>query len=137
MPAGTTLALSQPSRMLWLKSLLGFLRVITIMPVMPGRSSHQLFSRIGLPSYLNISRRLLRWMKQIHLPRTNLRMRYVRLVHAFHVLDGSCSHVNLINAMETLIAGWVAVDEGDRLSEYSIRLRAQCQELQEAIVRIL
>ena len=96
-----------------------------------------LFSRIGLPSYLNVSRRLVRWMKQIHLPRTHLRMRYVRLVHAFHVLDGSCSHVNLINAMETLIAGWVAVDEGDRLSEYSIRLRAQCQELQEAIVRIL
>ena len=54
-------------------------------------------------------------------------MRYVRLVHAFHVLDGSCSHVNLINAMETLLAGWVAVDEGDRLSEYSTRLRAECQ----------
>jgi hypothetical protein len=76
-------------------------------------------------------------MKQIHLPRTNLRMRYVRLVHAFHVLDGSCSHVNLINAMETLLAGWVAVDEGDRLSEYSTRLRAECHELQEAIMRIL
>jgi hypothetical protein len=54
-------------------------------------------------------------------------MRYVRLVHAFHVLDGSCSHVNLINAMETLLAGWVAVDEGDWLSEYSTRLRAECQ----------
>ena len=104
---------------------------------MPGRSSQYLFSRIGLPSYLNLSRRLVRWMKQIHLPRTNLRMRYVRLVHAFHVLDGSCSHINLINAMETLLAGWVAVDEGDGLSEYSIRLLAQCQELQQAIVRII
>ena len=63
--------------------------IITIMPVMPGRSSQHLFSRIGLPSYINLSRRLVRWMKQIHLPRTNLRMRYVRLVHA---LNGSmCS----------------------------------------------
>jgi len=39
--------------------------------------------------------------------------------------------------METLLAGWVAVDEGDGLSEYSIRLLAQCQELQQAIVRML
>ena len=96
-----------------------------------------LFSRIGLPSYLNVSRRLVRWMKQIHLPRTNLRMRYVRLVHAFHVLHGSCSHMNLINAMETMLTGWVAVDEGDALSSYSIRLLAECQELQDAILRIV
>jgi hypothetical protein len=57
-------------------------------------------------------------MKQIHLPRTHLRMRYVRLVHAYHVLDGSCSHISLIDAMATLLVGWVAVDEGENRSSY-------------------
>jgi hypothetical protein len=75
-----------------------------------GSSPNLLFSRIGLPSYLNLSRRLLRWMKLIRLPRTHLRMRYVRLVHAYHVLDGSCSHISLIDAMATLLVGWIAVD---------------------------
>ena len=37
--------------------------------------------------YLNLSRLLLRWMEQIHLPRSAIRMRYVHLVHAYHVLD--------------------------------------------------
>ena len=99
-------------------------------------SPNRLFSRIGLPSYLNLSRRLLRWMKQIHLPRTHLRMRYVRLVHAYHVLDGSCSHISLIDAMATLLVGWVAVDEGDNLSSYCVRLREECEALQAAIVQI-
>jgi hypothetical protein len=82
------------------------------------RSPDPLFSCIGLPGYLNLSRRLVRWMEQIHLPRTHLRMRYVRLVHAFHVLDGSCWHVNLINAIQRMLVGWVAVDEGENRSSY-------------------
>jgi hypothetical protein len=96
-----------------------------------------LFRRIGLPSYLNVSRRLVRWMKRIHLPRTRLRMRYVRLVHAFHVLDGSCSHLSVIDAMQTLLVGWVAVDEGDGHSTNCIILREACTELQAAIARIM
>ncbi len=44
-------------------------------------------------SYLNVSRCLVRWMKQVRLPRTRLRMRCVRLVHAYHVLAGTCSHL--------------------------------------------
>ena len=31
------------------------------------------------------------------------------------VLDGSCSRINLINAMQTLLAGWVEVHEGDMI----------------------
>ena len=96
------------------------------MPPRSRSSPNRVVSRIGLPSYLNLSRRLLRWMKQIHLPRTHLRMRYVRLVHAYHVLDGSCSHISLIDAMATLLVGWVAVDEGDNLSSYCVRLREEC-----------
>ena len=101
-----------------------------------GSSPNLLFSRIGLPSYLNLSRRLLRWMKLIRLPRTHLRMRYVRLVHAYHVLDGSCSHISLIDAMATLLVGWVAVDEGNNLSPYCVRLREECEQLQAAIAQI-
>ena len=87
--------------------------------------------------YLNVSRRLVRWMQLIHLPRTRLRMRYVRLAHAFHVIDGSCSHMYVIHAMQTLLAGWLAVDEGDNFSSYCLQLREECAELQAAIVRIL
>jgi hypothetical protein len=52
------------------------------------------------------------------LPRSEIRMRYVRLVHAFHVLDGSCSHNALMHAMQTLLAGYVPVDEGDHSTQY-------------------
>jgi hypothetical protein len=36
-----------------------------------------------------MSRRLVRWMKQIRLPRTALRLRHVRSFHALQVLDES------------------------------------------------
>ena len=75
-------------------------------------------------------------MKLIRLPRTHLRMRYVRLVHAYHVLDGSCSHISLIDAMATLLVGWVAVDEANDLSPYCVRLREECEQLQAAIAQI-
>jgi hypothetical protein len=84
-------------------------------------------------SYLNLSRRLVRWMKQIQLPRSAIRMRYVRLVHAYHVLDGSCSHNALIYAMQTLLAGYVSVDEGDHSAQYYRLLREAIQELQELV----
>ena len=84
-------------------------------------------------SYLNLSRRLVRWMKQIHLPRSEIRMRYVRLVHAYHVLDGSCSHNSLMHAMQTLLAGYVSVDEGDHSTQYYQVLGEAVQELQELV----
>ena len=62
-------------------------------------------------SYLNMSRRLVRWMKHIHMPCTRLRLRYIRMVHAKHVLMGSCTHDNLIYAMQTLLAGWARTEE--------------------------
>ena len=34
--------------------------------------------------------------------------------------------------METLLAGWVAVEEGDRLSEYTIHLLAECRVHEDA-----
>lgn len=113
------------------------------MPRSRGLYSNPLVRRIRQPSclkqrgYLNVSRRLVRWMQLIHLPRTRLRMRYVRLAHAFHVIDGSCSHMYVIHAMQTLLAGWLAVDEGDNFSSYCLQLREECAELQAAIVRIL
>ena len=67
-------------------------------------------------SYLNLSRRLVRWMKQIQLPRSAIRMRYVRLLHAYHVMGGSCDHDAVITGMQTLLAGYVSVDEGDHIT---------------------
>ena len=107
-----------------------------IMPRSRGLYSNPLVRRIRQPSclkqrgYLNVSRRLVRWMQLIHLPRTRLRMRYVRLAHAFHVIDGSCSHMYVIHAMQTLLAGWLAVDEGDNFSSYCLQLCALFAELQ-------
>jgi hypothetical protein len=45
------------------------------------RSAALYAMRLSGGSYLNMSRRLVRWMKRVHLPITPLRMRYVRLVH--------------------------------------------------------
>jgi hypothetical protein len=85
------------------------------------------------PSYINLSRRLVRWMKQIRLPRTALRMRYIRAIHAYHVLDGSCSHLALINAMQALLAGYNAVDEG-QYGQYHVHLAEALFETQRDIV---
>ena len=89
-------------------------------------------ARLSL-SYLNLSRRLVRWMKNIQLPVTALRMRYVRLVHAFHVLGGSCSHDALIDAMQTLLNGWTRSDEGDESQPYYALLREAIVELEHGI----
>ena len=66
------------------------------------------YSASGMASYINVSRRLVRWMKQIQLPRTALRMRYVRLIHAYHVLDGSCSltDVHASGSRRSSKCGW-------------------------------
>ena len=80
--------------------------------------------------YLNLSRLLLRWMEQIHLPRSAIRMRYVHLVHAYHVLDRSCTHDALMHAMQTLLLGYVSVDEGDHSAQYYRWLRRAIRELQ-------
>ena len=68
--------------------------------------------------YLNLSGRLVRWMEQIQLPRSEIRMRYVRLLHAYHVMDGSCDYDAVITGMQTLLAGYVSVDEGDHSTQY-------------------
>jgi hypothetical protein len=57
-----------------------------------------------------------RWMRRVHLPRTNLRRLYVQLKHAFHVIDGSCTYSALINAMQTLMCGCMGADDADRSS---------------------
>lgn len=85
-------------------------------------------------SYINLSRRLVRWMKQIRLPRTALRMCYVRMIHAYHVLDGSCSHEALVDAMGTLLAGLVWVDEGDDNSSYCRHLHEVIADLKQQIM---
>ena len=84
-------------------------------------------------SYLNLSRRLVRWMKQIQLPRSPIRMRYVRLLHAYHVMDGSCDHDAVITGMQTLLAGYVSVDEGDYSTQYYRMLGEAVQELRELV----
>ena len=71
--------------------------------------------------YLNLSRRLVRWMEQIQLPRSEIRMRYVRLLHAYHVMDDSCDYDAVITGM---LAGYVSVDEGDHSTQYARLLRA-------------
>jgi hypothetical protein len=86
-------------------------------------------------SYINLSRRLVRWMKQIRLPRTALRMRYISAIHAYHVLDGSCSHLALINAMQTLLAGYNAVDEG-QYAQYHVDLGEALRRTQMDIVEM-
>ncbi len=81
---------------------------------------------------INLSRRLICWMDEIRMPRTALRMRYVKLVHIYHLSDDSCNFVALSDAMYTLLAGWVWVDEGDHSSSYSSycrHLREVCTEL--------
>ena len=46
------------------------------------RSAALYAMRLSGGSYLNMSRRLVRWMKRVHLPITPLRMRYVlSLIH--------------------------------------------------------
>lgn len=40
---------------------------------------------------INLSRRLVCWMDEIRMPRTALRIRYVRLVHVCHLLDAKCA----------------------------------------------
>jgi hypothetical protein len=94
---------------------------------------HSMMQCSAMVSYINISRRLVRWMRQIGLPRTAMRMRYVRAVHAYHLLDGSCSRSSLIYAMQTLLAGYVSVDEGDHYAQYYRLLREAIQELQELV----
>ena len=61
---------------------------------------------------INLSLRLVCWMDEIRMPRTALRIRYVRLVHVFHLLDESCNFRALRDAMYTLLARW----EGDSSS---------------------
>jgi len=84
-------------------------------------------------SDLNLSRRLVRWMEQIQLPRSEIRMRYVRLLHAYHVMDGSCDYDAVITGMQTLLAGYVSVDEGDHSTQYYQVLGEAVQELQELV----
>jgi hypothetical protein len=52
-------------------------------------------------------------VKQLRLPRIASQMRNERLVHAKHILHGSCSHNDFTNAMCTLLAGCVGLNEGD------------------------
>jgi len=86
-----------------------------------------------MASYLNLSRRLVRWMQQIQLPLSAIRMRYVRLFHAYHVMEGSCDNDAVITGMQTLLAGYVSVDEGDETTQYYQLLREAIQELQELV----
>ena len=93
-----------------------------------------------MPSYLNLSKLLVRWMKQIHLPRTEMRMQYVQMFHALHVLTGHCSHDILIEGMQTLLQGWVRSDEGDEglragVDCYHARLRAAIAEVQARLMQ--
>ena len=57
-------------------------------------------------SYLNISRRLVRWMRRTRLPRTLLRMHYVRLLHCVCCMTGDCSRSNVMRGMQSLLNGW-------------------------------
>lgn len=54
-------------------------------------------------SRINLSRRLICWMDDIRMPRTALRMRYVRLVHILSLLHDTCNFVSLSDAMYTLL----------------------------------
>ena len=91
-------------------------------------------------SYLYLSRRLVRWMKQIHMPCTALRLRYVRMVHAKHVLMGSCTHDNLIYAMQTLLEGWARSEEERPRPEdpgsYEFNLLVAVSEVQECLAAL-
>jgi hypothetical protein len=99
------------------------------------RSAALYAMRLSGGSYLNMSRRLVRWMKRVHLPITPLRMRYVRLVHVYHILDNqSCSHHAMLDAKDTLLAGYVIEDEGDDRSSYCVLLCEAIAELQGFIV---
>jgi hypothetical protein len=99
------------------------------------RSAALYAMRLSGGSYLNMSRRLVRWMKRVHLPITPLRMRYVRLVHVYHILDNqSCSHHAMLDAKETLLAGYVIEDEDDDRSSYCVLLCEAIAELQGFIV---
>ena len=93
-----------------------------------------------MQSYLNLSKLLVRWMKQIHLPRTEMRMQYVQMFHALHVLTGDCSHDILIEGMQTLLQGWVRSDEDDAMLRpgvdcYHDRLRTAIAEVQARLVQ--
>ena len=96
------------------------------------RGSDRYGARV-MGSYLNLSRRLVRWLKNIQMARTALRMRYVRLFHAYQVLMGNCSHDALIDAMQMLLNGWSRSDEGDETQPYYALLREAIAELEQGI----
>jgi hypothetical protein len=91
-----------------------------------------------MPTYINLSRRLVRWMKSIGLAVTPLRLRYVRKFHALHVLMGRCSHDCLIEGMQTLIANWVRTDEDEHVragvDSYQGRLTAAIADVQAQLL---
>ena len=68
-------------------------------------------------------------MDEICMPRTALRMHYVKLVHIYHLLDESCNFIALSDAMYTLLTGLVWVDEGDHSSSYCSHLHEACTML--------
>ena len=77
-------------------------------------------------SRINLSRRLICWMDGICMPRTALRMHYVKLVHIYHLLDESCNFIALSDAMYTVLAELVWVDEGYHSSSYLRHLPQAC-----------
>ncbi len=88
-------------------------------------------------SRLNLSRRLVAWMDSIRMPRTALRLRYVRLVHVFHLLDDTCNFHALCEAMWQLLNGWVPSDEGNPTTPYCSRLRDLCCLFHASIITLL
>ncbi len=84
--------------------------------------------------YVNISLELNRWMKRIRLPRTPLRRRYAQLVHAFHVLQGTCDRTAVIYAMQTLLHGWINNVE-HRTSPNVLYVRGKVADLRISIRR--
>jgi hypothetical protein len=64
---------------------------------------------------LNVSQRLRRMLKASGLPRIgkahSLRLRFVQVKHALLILQGQCTHHNIINAMRDLLHGWVPTEE--------------------------
>jgi len=59
-----------------------------------------------LMMYLNITRRLERWMKQTKLPRTPLRKRYVRALHCICLMTEDCSRRHVLLGMQKLMDGF-------------------------------
>ena len=91
---------------------------------------------------LNVSRRLRRMLKAAGFPRVGsaheLRMRFVQVTHVLLVLQKQCTMHRIVLAMQELLEGWGATEEGhSQPGGYQHRLLNAIDVIHGEIVRMV